>query len=74
MLLTQGMSPARTAITEEGGNGLPKFDLQTLRTIFEKASQNTWTYKRPYNLVEWNVDKNYEQALERIDDIEAGRI
>lgn len=56
------------------GNDLPKFNLKTLRITFEKASQKTWKYERPYKLAGCNDEKNYEQVLERIDDTEAGRI
>ncbi|KAF4414637.1 hypothetical protein FACUT_14108 [Fusarium acutatum] len=40
----------------------------------KEASRKTWKYERPYKLKGWNDEKNYEQVLERIDDIEAGRI
>lgn len=66
--------PALHRYHRRRGNGLPKFNIKTLRTAFEKASQKTWKYERPYKLAECNDEKNYEQVLERIDDIEAGRI
>lgn len=74
MLFTWGMSPACTAITGKTGNGQPKFKFNTLRTAFEKASQEAWTYKRPYKLKGWKDEKSFEQVLERIDGIEAVRI